>query len=59
MLPSPLKFWTCGKPSLGSSDMVPQTEAAGAFWSAGGHFSDQDSGRTEENLDNPRVPCRV
>jgi hypothetical protein len=30
-LPSFLKFWACGKPSLGSSNMVPRTEAAEAF----------------------------
>uniref|UniRef100_A0A2N9I763 Uncharacterized protein n=1 Tax=Fagus sylvatica TaxID=28930 RepID=A0A2N9I763_FAGSY len=30
-LPSSLKFWTCGKPSLGSRDMVPRTEATGVF----------------------------
>ena len=27
----PLKFSTCGKPSLGSRDMVPRTGAAGVF----------------------------
>ena len=31
MLPSSLKFWTCGKLSLGSRDMVPRTEAIRVF----------------------------
>uniref|UniRef100_A0A2N9GKP3 Uncharacterized protein n=1 Tax=Fagus sylvatica TaxID=28930 RepID=A0A2N9GKP3_FAGSY len=30
-LPFPLKFWTCGKPSLGSRDMVPRTGAVGVL----------------------------
>ena len=30
-LPSFLKFWTCGKPSLDLRDMVPRTEATRVF----------------------------
>jgi hypothetical protein len=30
-LPSLLKFWTCGKPSLGWRDMLPRTEATEVF----------------------------
>jgi hypothetical protein len=38
-IPSSLKLWTCAKASLGSRDAVPQTEAVGVFFHAGGHFS--------------------
>jgi hypothetical protein len=54
-LPSLLKFQTCAKASLGSRDMVPQTEVAKVFFHVRGSFSNRDSGLTEKALDDLRV----